>query len=214
MTVSIAVTVPVESVIPGHNRFVEPEQSAEFERVVSCGPGEMTTLWVSGPEHSRVPEPLEAHPGIERVTSLEQYEDSSLYELSFSETSGPVALAIKETAVQVLRSETVDESLLLTLRFRSHEDLEEFIQTLREDSIAFELAWKGDSEITQDGGVDRLTQRQRRTLWLAYERGYFDIPRRATLAELADELDVSSQAVSERLRRALKGHLAGTLSKN
>jgi predicted DNA binding protein len=36
---------------------------------------------------------------------------------------------------------------------------------------------------------------------LAYERGFFDIPRRATAADLAAELDVSRQAVSERLRR-------------
>lgn len=48
-----------------------------------------------------------------------------------------------------------------------------------------------------------LTPRQRRTLELAVERGYYDIPRRCTTIELADELGISDQAVTERLRRGI-----------
>ncbi|WP_249361517.1 helix-turn-helix domain-containing protein [Haloterrigena sp. H1] len=33
--------------------------------------------------------------------------------------------------------------------------------------------------------------------------GYYDIPRGCTTAELADELGISDQAVTERLRRAI-----------
>lgn len=57
------------------------------------------------------------------------------------------------------------------------------------------------SGTTRDG----LTTRQRETLRLAADRCYFEIPRRATLADLADELGVSDQAISERLRR--DGHI-------
>jgi predicted DNA binding protein len=48
-----------------------------------------------------------------------------------------------------------------------------------------------------------LTPRQRRTLELAVRRGYYDIPRRCTTIELADELGISDQAVTERLRRGI-----------
>lgn len=37
---------------------------------------------------------------------------------------------------------------------------------------------------------------------LALKRGYFETPRRVSLSDLADELDVSKQAVSQRVRRA------------
>lgn len=48
-----------------------------------------------------------------------------------------------------------------------------------------------------------ISERQREILVLAAREGYFDVPRQASLAELADELDVSSQAASERIRRGL-----------
>lgn len=52
-------------------------------------------------------------------------------------------------------------------------------------------------------GPDRdLTVRQREALLTAYEMGYFDIPRRASLREIASELGITSSSLSERLRRA------------
>jgi predicted DNA binding protein len=49
----------------------------------------------------------------------------------------------------------------------------------------------------------RLTEPQRRALATAARQGYFEVPRQTSLAGLAAELDVSSQAASERVRRGL-----------
>lgn len=49
---------------------------------------------------------------------------------------------------------------------------------------------------------DGLTDQQREALRIAYERGYFEIPREASLKEIAAELDIAASSVSERLRRA------------
>lgn len=54
------------------------------------------------------------------------------------------------------------------------------------------------------GDLYGLTESQREVLLLAAEKGYFTIPRENSLADLADELDLSSQAVSERLRRGMR----------
>lgn len=48
----------------------------------------------------------------------------------------------------------------------------------------------------------RLTDRQRETLELAYQSGFFEVPRDATMGDLAVAFDVSEQAISQRLRRA------------
>ncbi len=47
-----------------------------------------------------------------------------------------------------------------------------------------------------------LSEKQHRMLSLATERGYFEIPRRVELADLAAEEGISHQAASERIRRA------------
>jgi hypothetical protein len=60
------------------------------------------------------------------------------------------------------------------------------------------LTQDGESEPPGDG----LTDRQHEALRIAYERGYFDIPRRASLEDVAGELDIAPSSVSERLRRA------------
>ncbi|ELY63561.1 helix-turn-helix domain-containing protein, partial [Natronobacterium gregoryi] len=48
----------------------------------------------------------------------------------------------------------------------------------------------------------RLTPEQREALEAALEYGYFEIPRRISMEELAEELGISHQALSERFRRA------------
>lgn len=47
-----------------------------------------------------------------------------------------------------------------------------------------------------------LTENQHETLVESFKHGYYDVPRDADMGELADELDVSDQALFERLRRA------------
>jgi len=60
--------------------------------------------------------------------------------------------------------------------------------------------------LTRDGEPeppgDGLTDRQHEALRIAYERGYFDIPRQASLEDVAEELEITPSSVSERLRRA------------
>lgn len=47
-----------------------------------------------------------------------------------------------------------------------------------------------------------LTDRQQECLTLAHRRGYFNVPRECTLAELAEGLDVDKSTASETIRRA------------
>ena len=45
----------------------------------------------------------------------------------------------------------------------------------------------------------------------AYDRGYFDVPRRVSQAELAEGMDISSSGVSKRLRRATETLVASAI---
>jgi len=73
----------------------------------------------------------------------------------------------------------------------------------------------GDSGDTTGGETaapahTAMTDAQREALVTAHEMGYFDVPRNATLADVADELGVAPPSLSERLRRA-QSHLVGRL---
>jgi hypothetical protein len=57
-----------------------------------------------------------------------------------------------------------------------------------------------------------LTPAQREALAMAVDRGYFSSPREVSLSELATELSISKQAVSQRIRRANEKVLRGNLS--
>lgn len=58
-----------------------------------------------------------------------------------------------------------------------------------------------------------MTAAQQEALLLAFESGFYDSPRTTTLAEIGDELEISQQAVSSRLRRGTRRLIANTLAR-
>lgn len=55
---------------------------------------------------------------------------------------------------------------------------------------------------TQETVLETLTPRQREVLDVAFDRGYYDVPRRASTSEIAAELGLDDSTVSEHLQRA------------
>lgn len=64
----------------------------------------------------------------------------------------------------------------------------------------------------RDDPLDALTARQREVVRVAFEVGYFDVPRSASTAEVAAELDLDASTVSEHLQRAEHNLLSAVLS--
>lgn len=60
--------------------------------------------------------------------------------------------------------------------------------------------------------LDALTERQREILETAYELGYFDVPRRVSTAEIADEIDLDPSTVAEHLQRAERNLVSNLLA--
>ncbi|WP_049902835.1 helix-turn-helix domain-containing protein [Halococcus agarilyticus] len=73
------------------------------------------------------------------------------------------------------------------------------------DFILRRLTRDGEAEAPGDG----LTDHQREALRIAYEMGHFEIPRAASLDDVATEFDITASSLSERLRRA-QTHLIET----
>jgi predicted DNA binding protein len=111
----------------------------------------------------------------------------------------------------LVRADLAEDEWVVQARFPDRSSL----LTFREDLVAdgFDVEVKrmreDDDEASTQFGV---TDPQREVMLLALERGYYTVPRNASLSDLAGDLDISSQAASERLRRGTQTLVANTLA--
>lgn len=69
-------------------------------------------------------------------------------------------------------------------------------------------------KITEIRSEDELTLRQEQITRMAFERGYFDFPRRTDLKELAEIFGISTSTLSEILRKGQRRIMAGYFSEH
>lgn len=98
--------------------------------------------------------------------------------------------------------ESVKEGrLTFSLVMPSREILRTIIEDLRAVGTTVSVEQIRTGTVGEDEPTDgiTLTQKQQKALAIAIESGYYDQPRDATLEDLADKLDVTPSAVSQRL---------------
>lgn len=99
-----------------------------------------------------------------------------------------------------------DGPIHVQLEVPNHDAFTEMMATLSETDTPFETTsikpGETDDSSTVEIDMGRLTTTQRETLSLALEAGYYERPRDTTLGHLANSLDISKSAVSQRLRSA------------
>lgn len=114
-----------------------------------------------------------------------------------------------ESDVSFLEATATGEGWAVELRIPDRTALQNYVVICEERGLQFRLRLVYEERAAGTGVETQLTERQRKTLLVAHELGYFDIPRRASLADVAAECEVTPQATSERLRRAT-GNLVET----
>jgi predicted DNA binding protein len=110
-------------------------------------------------------------------------------------------------------SERVGNGWRTRIRFPDRECLKEYAEYCEEQGLTFDLRQLYDARGRESDSLG-LTDRQRETLQTATEMGYFEVPRRVELEDLAEVLGVSRQAVSERLRRATGALVRATITRD
>ncbi|MFC7131872.1 MULTISPECIES: helix-turn-helix domain-containing protein [Salinibaculum] len=157
-------------------------------------------IWVSGEDFDRFESAMAADPTVEDVERYIELETQVLYRLRISEETDIVTYSVwVEVGADQLEARYVDGWWYNRYRFPDREALSEVREWCDEVGVEFDLTrvYTDDAEPGSLG----LTEPQREVLRVGYELGYFEVPREATVSDIADELDISGQAVSERLRR-------------
>lgn len=180
----------------------------ELERIVPLEEGLLPFFWVSGGTTATIEETLLASPDVESIVRLTELDDETLYQVHWSPHIDGFVEALVTTGGTVLAGYGTHTEWSFQLRFPDHESLSEFGEICEHKEIALDLRSVYNPHPPEVNA--KLTHEQRRTLRAAHERGYFEVPRRTTLPELADHFGISKQAVSQRLRRGLNNVLATT----
>ncbi|WP_435146857.1 helix-turn-helix domain-containing protein [Halobaculum sp. P14] len=113
----------------------------------------------------------------------------------------PVLSALAETNAAVLEATLDDWTWSLRVRFDGPDDAQRFQESAADRDASLSVEKLVTRERRSDDDV--VSSKQWATLREAYSRGYFETPRGCALRDLADEFDVSTQAVSQRLRRGV-----------
>lgn len=184
-----------------------PEMRITWERSDAIDESRVRILvWADGGDFETFEDALADDPTVESPTRIIPVGDRRLYQTELAgeglETSIYPILVEEGGVIQDLTA--THEGWSFRVAFPDRASFDRFYGFCREYDIGFDLnrmyeELKGDA-VREFG----LTAVQRETLLAALEVGYFEIPRESTLAQLADHLDVSENAASERFRRAVK----------
>ncbi|MFB6189002.1 MAG: helix-turn-helix domain-containing protein [Halapricum sp.] len=184
-----------------------------FDQLVPTGTGVFPYIWVNTGDHSAFVDSLEDVSNVESVSLVQLDDDEGLYRVEWADELDGFLGCLRDDSTTVVYARGSADEWKFQLRFDSHDAVARFQQDCADRDInhTIDRVVSGTIGNTPE---DMLSERQRETVELALEKGYFDVPRKTTMVELAEDLDISDQAVSARLRRAMKTVCESVLSEN
>lgn len=158
-------------------------------------------FWVSGGDHESFETAAGDDPSIRDLTRLDTFEEAALYRAEWTENVESIVYAYTQVGAVVFEATGSGNRWELRMRFDSRERLQQFNDYLEDEGIDFELARIHEVTSPRTASQYGLTSKQQEALITAWDAGYFETPRQTSLDDVADQLDISQQAVSSRPRR-------------
>lgn len=200
MTTIATFVFPAEEVILADTLRSLPNCEVLVEESAFGGDESALHVWIAHHDREQVTDALAADSSVDEYDVLKEIGGEFLVSLEHEQ---PILLprrVIAQHEGAVLQAVASDDQWKLHTRFPARSDL----SAVQDDFDRFDVTVCYES-ITESSALDReddITDKQRQTLQKAVQMGYYEIPREVTIEDLAAELDVSHQSVSERLRRA------------
>jgi predicted DNA binding protein len=210
MSVIVQLTVDSGEFLLGRVVSDIEDLSVELDRVVPSDGRIMPYLWASGSNLEEFDRALCREPAVERVERLDRIAGEALYRIEWDPLNDRFTRGLSRAGAAVLDAFGA-ATWEFRLRFETDEDLSWFHQYCRANDISYHLDRLYPLTSRETASTYRLTDAQRHALVVATEQGYFEIPRQARMIDIAEQLDISEQATSERIRRGLNKVLTTTV---
>jgi predicted DNA binding protein len=184
---------------------LEQQMATEFDAPVMV-------LWAFGGDFDSLETGLERDDSVLESTVIETVGERKLYraELDSENLRGIYPLYQRLGASPMAATGSAD-GWERRVRFPNRDAVVEMRRRCAERDVNFRLRrlyTPGDVELEDEFG---LSTEQRDALTTAERVGYFEVPREVALEELGEELDISGQSASERLRRGVSKLVSNTL---
>ena len=205
MTTIAELSLPTEEFALAATMDRLPDLEVRVESVVAEGPVRtMPLVWFSNVAPDELEVTLEQDPTVdEYLRLLESSDDEWFYRLQYGEEIASVCQVIYDHGGTVLDAHVTDGEWTVRLLFPEREELSNAVRTIEDRGVRVDVRRMVDAGADEDlEAAAALTEPQQEAIAEAYRQGYYDVPREISLEELANELDISHQALSERLRRA------------
>lgn len=174
----------------------------EIERFASQNADSaMPFVWVAADDFDAFEAALADDPSVDDYTVIAEFDDERFYRMNWVDEVDLVMHLLLEEEGAIARARACGDSWNLQVMFPDHDSLSRTYEFCEENGLSLTVGsiYRLDTDERSQFG---LTESQHTTLAEAKEMGYYDVPRDVSMSELADSLDISHQALSERLRRA------------
>jgi predicted DNA binding protein len=200
VSVIIEITVPAEDFALGRSLDGVESTQFELERMIPTTEAVVPFFWAHDTDPDALETSLKADEDVVGVRMLDELDDRALFRVEWVPDINGLVQSVIEHEAAILEALGTTDRWEFQLRFPDNSDVSSFQDALNEADVDFDLRRMHNPD-DPDTAVSGLTSAQRETLVMALERGYFAIPRETNLMELAEQLDISDQAVNERMRR-------------
>lgn len=205
--------VPTDDFLLATTLEVIPETIVEFEQFVPTNADSIPYLWTTGDNRETFEHTAATDPTVDQIDRIAAFDQGTLYRLDWGGLDDDEDLFgwLRSNQATVLQSESLDGEWLLKLRLPSRDELGDLQRYRQNNEIHFRLV-RSFSMTEPKMGQFNISEKQREVLLTALETGYYEIPRDATLTEIAENIDISPNSASERLRRAQTNLLNNTVT--
>ena len=213
MSLIAHVTVPTGEILIGGLFPSEGEFTMDLVEMVPAGEGHVPYVRITADEATRRAFERTVR-GDDRVACLEAIDvadESALYRIEWASTPDGFLESCIGDEIIVKDAVGTTRHWYFELLVPDHATLTSFHRRCSRHGIAVTLQRIYDPGESGDRSRWGLTEAQYEAITLARKKGYFSVPRGATLTELAEELDISHQAMSGRLRRGLETLIDSTV---
>ncbi|MEM4781602.1 MAG: helix-turn-helix domain-containing protein [Halalkalicoccus sp.] len=186
------------------------EVTIELEPLVPMD-SDVQYLWITGEEREIGVEYLRDEPSIQVLEIVDELPDRLLIRVEWeNQDSRLFHIATDLDGVVIGATNRSETGWSVQIRFPSQDALSTFYDRCTQAGISIVLSDIHVASFPHESPSFGLSEKQLETVRRAYEAGYFEVPRGKTIEELAEESGISSQAVSERLRRGINSLVEAT----
>jgi predicted DNA binding protein len=211
MGVIVELSIPADAFQLGQILTTEGETTITLNTMVPLGGKTVPFFRVHGSARDSFEASVRENSAVLDVHVVTEHDNEVLYALDWESRDEAFLSMVKRLDGHVLEATGSSDQWIFELRFSTHDSLSTFQESCFEADIPLDVKRIYNPTKPDAGPWYGLTTPQRETLMMAVERGYYSLPRRISTQELAEEFDVSDQATTERLRRAVETLVTNTL---